>query len=139
MKRFTTQIVSKWIKKPESITHARGIKPFPGKAPTRIFLSAIAGKRSFMYLGKPSRTMYNEWLKFCKVPVKNVEAITIYGEFDRGGLLHLDMNYAGGWSPGVRKTNVKLWQFYHPEVMAENFPYWLKWPYVVSKGIYRIA
>src|SRR5882762_10184599 len=124
MKRFTTQHVSRWIKKPEDITHARKVRPFPGKAPTRIFLNALAGKRSFMYLGKPSRTMYNKWLKFCKVPIKNIKSVTVYGEFDKGGFIHLDINYVAGYNPGVRKTNVKLWQFYHPEVMPENFPNW---------------
>jgi hypothetical protein len=138
MKHFTSQLVSKWIKKPESITHARGAKPFPGKAPTRIYLGAVAGKRSFRYLGKPSQTIYKEWLKFCKVPVKNVEAVSIYGEFDRGGLVHLDINSVGGWNPGVRKTNIKLWQLYHPEVVAEADPTWLKWPYKATKGVYRI-
>src|SRR5882762_3785150 len=101
MKRFTTQLVSRWIKKPEDIIHARKVRPFPGKAPTRIFLSALAGKRSFMYLGKPSRTVYSEWLKFCKVPIKNIDAVTVYGEFDKAGLIHLDMNYVGGYAPGV--------------------------------------
>jgi len=138
MKRFTTQLIAKWIAKPESITHARGVKPFPGKAPTRIYLGAVAGKRNFKYFGKPSRTIYKAWVKFCQVPVKNMAAVTVYGEFDKGGLIHLDMNYVGGWNPGIKKTNLKLWQYYHPEVIAKSFPNWLRWPYIVSKGIYRI-
>jgi len=139
MKQFTGQFVSRWVKKPELITHARGAKPFPGKAPTRIVLSAVVGNRRFYYIGKPSRTLFNAYIKFCKVPIKNFESVFIYMEFDKGGAVHLDLCYPGGWNPGTRKTNLKLWQYYHSEVMAENYPNWLKWPYVVKEHVYKIA
>ncbi len=139
MKRFTSQLISRWVKKPELIPHARKAKPFPGKAPTRIMLNSVIGSRRFYYTGKPSRTLLSAWMKFCKVPIKNKTSCCMYAEFDRSGILHLDIYDTSGWNPGIRKTNIKLWQYYHPEVMPESFPNWLKWPYKVKEHIYKIA
>lgn len=142
MKRFTSIVVSKWIKNMDGIPHARKLRPFPGKTPTRIMLSSVIGSRRLTYLGKPSMTIWKKWVKFSRVPLKGLnldDVVTMYVEFDRGGPIHLSISYVAGWRSPARKTNIKLWQYYHPEVLPEDYPNWLRWPYKVVKNTYKIA
>jgi hypothetical protein len=138
LKQYTPKLVSKWIKAKNLIGVNRPPKPFPGKAPTRIMLNAIINKKSFSYFGKPSRPILLAFHKFINIPFRMpVRAYNIYAEFDKSGLIVLAKNQVG-LLPEL-KYNEKLWVHYHPEVMVENKPSWLNWPYSIVKGTYKIG
>jgi hypothetical protein len=137
LKRFTSRVVSKWITAANLIRKVRQPKPFPGKAPTRIMLNAITSKRSFAYIGKPSHTAYVEFTKFINKPVVDDNNYIVYVEFDRGGIITYSKS---GMYPAKRQTNETLWQYYHPDLFAENWPNWLRYPYkVMVDGHYKIV
>lgn len=136
MKRYTSKVVSKWIAAENFIGKVRKAKPFPGKAPTRIMLSASSGNRSFMYLGKPSREAKRAFDNFVDRPCLP-ESFMMYVEFDRGGIISFTRMQDGRLPH--RTTNNILWAHYHQEVMAENLPTWLRFPYVVKDKTYRLA
>jgi hypothetical protein len=131
MKRYTPKLVSKWIADKSKITHARNRQPFPGNNPTRILFSFRAGNQRLSYFGKPCKMLHNQIIN-----VRNFSSPyeILYVEFDRAGIFHMYFS-----TLDCTKTNLKLWEFYHPEVRPETCPNWLKWPYRVTKDHqYRI-
>jgi len=136
MKRYIHQIVAHWIAT-QAVNRERKPKPFPGKSPTKLMLSVtIAGRYKFKYLGKPSRATFNEFNKVVNKPIQN-ENFHMYSiEFDKGGIVNLGISNLNG--PKV-KTNVSLWQHYHPEMGPDLLPTWLNWAYKVVNGTYRIV
>src|SRR5258708_7899838 len=136
MKRYTTKTVSRWLAAQNFIRKERQPSPFPGKAPTRIMINAIAGKRRFSYLGKPSRQMHDGLLKFCRKPVVNQDFTIYYVEFDKKGIINFGKNSVE-WGPTI-KTNLALWTHYHLEVKPDVLPTWLNYKHKVVDGKYKI-
>jgi hypothetical protein len=137
MKRYTPKVVSKWIAAVNFMGKSRPPKPFPGKAPTRIMLSAIDGKRFFQYIGKPSREIKRAYDTFAEKPVCSMDSLGVYVEFDRGGLITISKMGAGRIP--TRQTNMELWAYYHPEIMVENLPNWLRYKFRVVGSKYKLA
>lgn len=137
MKRYTPKVVSKWIAAVNLMGKARPPKPFPGKAPTRIMLRVVDGRRHFEYIGKPSREMKRAYDTFAQKPVHSMDSFAVYAEFDRSGLITLSKMSIGGMP--VRQTNVELWAHYHPEIMVEHLPNWLRYKFKVVGGKYKLA
>jgi len=135
MKHYTHQIVAHWIAT-QAVNRERKPKPFPGKSPTRLMLSGPIDKRTFKYLGKPSRAIFNEFNKFANKPIQN-ENFHMYSiEFDKGGIINFGTNNLNG---SKIKTNIALWLYYHPEMGPDLLPTWLNWAYKVVNGTYRIV
>lgn len=137
MKRYTPKIVSKWIAAANLVSKHRPAKPFPGQAPTRIMLRTIAGKRTFEYIGKPSRDVYRAYVNFCDKPYKGIDFHTVYVEFDRSGIV--TFSHLNNGNVPKRSTNMELWAHYHPEIVVENLPNWLRYSYKVVKSTYKLA
>ena len=57
-------------------------------------------------------------------------------EFDKGGIINFGISNLKG--PKV-KTNITLWQYYHPEMGPDLIPTWLNWNYKVVNGTYQIV
>ena len=137
MKRYTPKVVSKWIAAVNLIGKARLPKPFPGKAPTRIMLNAIDGKRHFEYIGKPSREIKHAYDTFTMKPVSSMDSSAVYAEFDRKGLITLSLMQLGRLPS--RQTNNELWAHYHPEIVVEHLPNWLRYKFKVVGSKYKLA
>ena len=137
MKRYTPKLISRWILAKNLIPADKLAKPFPGKAPTRIMINAIAGKRIFRYIGKPSLSVLREFYNFSKIPIVNRDYYLVYVEFDKSTIITMTKSRANCIPES--KRNVKLWEHYHPEIAVEELPNWLNWPYKVVNGTYKIV
>ncbi len=137
MLKYTPKFVGKWVRAPENVMKPREPKPFPGKAPTRMMISSIVGDERFDYFGKPSLTMWNGLKRMINKPLRDVEAVTLYAEFDRGGVINMTLHKLG--EVPISTVNSIIWAKYHPELMWETWPNWLRYKYKVVKGVYKIA
>jgi len=139
MKRFDSKVVSKWIANNTGLIKRMKPKPFPGKAPTRIMLNGVINDKLISYIGKPSRTIYQRFMKLMASPIKQDfdAAFFVYVEFDRGGLITYTKGQ-GDRGPTM-KTNDTIWTCYHPDLRVDSFPSWLRYDYKVIGGMYKIV
>lgn len=106
-------------------------KPFPGKAPTRLFIAGTNGNKKFLYHGKPFSTLYQQFQDFSANP-ERMELKCVVVEYDRAGVVFL-----GRISQAVRENTVTLidplWAHYHPQIAHQPILHWLHWPFVVNE------
>jgi hypothetical protein len=135
MKRITKESV--WHLTQKDFLARKKARPFPGKAPTRIYLQARRGNHKLEYLGKPSPHVAQQFHKFDrKRSKKNQYWCYTYMEFDKGGLI---AHYVTDNFQPLHKVHASLWHHYHPDVLAQPEPTWLVYRTVTKDHVYRLA
>jgi hypothetical protein len=141
MKHYTKGDVLKWVTL-NRIAYGRLPRPFPGKTPTRLYVSVawkpMDSKKVYKwsYIGKPNFSILDK--------INRIRALhaytTIYTrEFDRGGLISLSRMDEISSKGTSLKSNPQLWAKYHPHVCVDYYPTWLGLEYKVVDHAYVLG
>ncbi len=128
MRVYTSQLINK----PPFMSRGKEAppKPFPGKAPTRLFILGTNGNKEFFYRGKPFSALYQQFQDFSANPeCMQLKCIVI--EYDRAGII---LSGRVNQITGECHMNLveSLWSYYHPEIAHQPLLHWLHWPFVVN-------